>query len=525
MLPVFADAVFKRTYAITPDETWPQAAARVAKAVADDPAQETVFATLIRERVFIPGGRYLYSSGRPLMQVSNCFGFLAEDSREGWSDLMRSALMCLSTGGGIGVNYSRVRPSGTPIARMGGTSSGPIALMQMVNEVGRHVMSGGSRRSALWAGLHWKHPDIDAFIAIKDWNVDIRAMKAKSFDYPAPLDMTNVSVIIDQEYLDGLTSGNVRIGELHRRICDAASRTGEPAFRNDVLITADDPDAVTGNPCQEAVLHDNDVCNLGSIVLPRILSISHLEFAVRAAVQFLYNGSLRGYYPTEKIAATAKRNRRIGLGIMGLHEFMLTHGGKYEWSGELDKFLNVWKDVAEDESRKYAARKGGAVPVATRAIAPTGTISIMAETTSGIEPIFRTAYKRRYQSHGRYLYQYVVDPTAKRLLDLGVPAKDIEDAFTLSYDVPRRLDVQSHVQTYTDQAISSTVNLPAKYQDDTFASTVTSFLPRLKGVSFYPDGARAGQPLVPVPVEEALAQEGVVFEEDSERCLNGVCGL
>ena len=525
MLPSFADAVFKRTYAITPDETWLQAAARVAKAVADDPAQETMFTALIRERVFIPGGRYLYSAGRPLMQVSNCFGFLAEDSREGWADLMRSALMCLSTGGGIGVNYSKVRPKGTPIARMGGSSSGPLALMQMVNEVGRHVMSGGSRRSALWAGLHWKHPDIDAFIALKDWNADVRAMKAKSFDYPAPLDMTNVSVIVDQEYLDGLSSGNVRIAELHQRICAAASRTGEPAFRNDVLITADDPGAVTGNPCQESVLHDNDVCNLGSIVLPRILNTSHLEFAVRAAVQFLYNGSLRSYYPTEKIAATATRNRRIGLGIMGLHEFMLTRGGKYEWSSELGKFLGVWKNVAEDESRKYAARKGGAVPVTTRAIAPTGTISIMAGTTSGIEPIYCVAYKRRYQQNGNHLFQYVVDPTAKRLLDRGFAAKDIEDAFSLSHDVPRRLTVQANVQRYTDQAISSTVNLPADFASSSFASTVADFLPRLKGVAFYPDGGRPNQPIVPVAIEEALGQEGVVYEENLERCLNGVCGL
>lgn len=524
-LPAFANAVFRRTYAMTSTETWPEAAARVAKAVADDAVQQSQFEHLVRERVFIPGGRYLYSAGRPLQQFSNCFGFVAKDTREGWADLLGSAIMCLATTGGVGINYSDLRPKGTPITRMGGESSGPLALMQMINEVARHVKSGGSRRSALWAGLHWKHPDIGDFIRIKDWNDDIRAMKAKNFDYPAPLDMTNVSVIVDAEYLLGLQNGDERIWRLHREICELASRTGEPAFRNDVLIKRDDPDAVTGNPCQEAVLHDNDVCNLGSIVLPRIKSLSHLEEVVRLAVRFLYNGSLRGYYPTDTIAATAKRNRRIGLGIMGLHEFMLLQGTRYEWSDTLDRTLSTWRDVAADEAQKYSAKKLGSVPVSTRAIAPTGTISIIAETTSGIEPIFCAAYKRRYQSYGRYLFQHVVDPTAKRLLDAGFLPKDIEDAYALSHDVPRRLEVQARVQQYTDQAISSTVNLPAGYADPTFAETVATFLPRLKGVTVYPDGARAGQPLVPVDIEEALAQEGVVYEEDSERCKGGVCGL
>lgn len=525
MLSPFADAVFRRTYARTPTETWEQCAARVAGAVADNDKQFEEFRQLIADRVFIPGGRYLYSAGRPLFQCSNCFGFLVKDSREGWSDLLRNAVMCLSTGGGIGVNYSDCRPKGTPIARMGGSASGPIALMQMVNEVARHVMSGGSRRSALWAGLRWNHPDVAEFMAVKDWSADYRELKAKAFDHPAPLDMTNVSVIVDQAYLDGLAAGNPDVVSLHTQICKAAATHGEPAFRNDARILMDDPLAVTGNPCQEAVLHDNDVCNLGSIVLPRIMSLSHLEDVVRVAIRFLYNGSLRGYYPTDEIGNVAKRNRRLGLGIMGLHEFMLKHERRYEWWYGLDRALDTWSAVAADEAKKYASLKGGATPVATRAIAPTGTISIIAETTSGIEPIYCAAYKRRYQSHGKHLFQYVVDPTVKRLLDSGYKIADIEDAFALSHDVDRRLLVQSRVQDYTDQAISSTVNLPANYDASRLAETVARHLPRLKGVTFYPDGARAGQPLVKVPLDEALNQEGVVYEEDSEKCLNGVCGL
>ena len=208
----FAKSIFTRTYAFTQDETWEQAAYRVADAVANNNTQREKFFDLINQRIFIPGGRYLYTAGRKIEQFSNCFGFVAEDSREGWANLLRDATICLSMGGGLGVNYSSIRSSGAPIQRMGGTASGPIALMQMVNEVARHVMAGGKRRSALWAGLNWSHGDINKFISIKDWDENIRTMKSKNFDYPAPLDMTNISrdfcqQKIFKEFTHALTTG------------------------------------------------------------------------------------------------------------------------------------------------------------------------------------------------------------------------------------------------------------------------------------------------------------------------------
>src|SRR6266404_811437 len=148
-MSAFAQSIFARTYAYADDETWEQCAARVAKTVANDSIQEQKFYEMIRDRIFIPGGRYLYSSGRPRFMNSNCYGFTVGDSREAWAQLLHDITMCLSTGGGLGVNYSQVRASGAPIMTLGGTASGPIALMQMVNEVARHVMAGGKRRSAL----------------------------------------------------------------------------------------------------------------------------------------------------------------------------------------------------------------------------------------------------------------------------------------------------------------------------------------------------------------------------------------
>jgi len=528
-LSPFAEAIFKRTYAYTESETWEQCARRVAKAVAFNHTQEEKFYKPIRDRILIPGGRYLYSSGRQKFYNSNCYGFIAQDSREGWAKLLHDVTMCLSTGGGLGVNYSNIRESGTEIKTIGGTASGPISLMQMINEVARHVMAGGKRRSALWAGLKWNHPDIESFISIKDWNDDFKAMKLKNFEYPAPLDMTNVSVIIDKEYLARLKSNDPYILALHRKICTYMARTGEPAFRNEERILQDDDKAYTGNACQESTLHDNDQCNLSSIVMSRIKNLDHLEEVTKLAIQFLYNGSCLATYPTKDIEDTVTRNRRLGLGIMGLHEYMLLNGNRYEWTEPLSRFFSTWKEVSDHEAKRYSKIMYGSKPITTRAIAPTGTISIIAETTSGIEPIYCISYKRRYLNANKHLYQYVVDPTAKRLLDLGIPTEKLEDAHTLSLDIHRRLKVQSNIQNYVDQAISNTVNIP-KYgtpynnNPEEFSNIISQYLPTIKGITLYPDEARSGQPLTKVSVRDALGQEGVIFEEEGE-CNNGVCGL
>ena len=149
-------------------EDWNNISFRVAKNVlkAVHAPKEQVQRTheIIRDRKFIPGGRYLYATGRQFHQVNNCFLFRAEDSREGWADLMQKATMALMSGGGIGCDYSDIRGEGKLIRKTGGTATGPLAVMQMVNEAGRFIMQGGSRRSAIWGGLKWSHPDIQKFI-------------------------------------------------------------------------------------------------------------------------------------------------------------------------------------------------------------------------------------------------------------------------------------------------------------------------------------------------------------------------
>lgn len=854
----FADAVFKQKYSYNGVETWEETAKRVVKnvmgAVDADAGLISRLISAVTERKFLPGGRYLYASGRPFHQVNNCLLLRAEDSREGWADLMQKATMSLMTGAGIGVDYSAVREEGANIRKTGGKSTGPLALMQMVNEAGRHIMQGGARRclpantkvmlegeklvtisevkpgqaiwtrhgyrtilakessgkqqvyelvttqgvvkstgnhrwlaarndrskdwyevdrlkvghklyfhpfpeiegnagdvhkaytigyfmgdgcayhsgrthevtfqfsndwfnkeqidkitavmrqfgtnpvlrnghgdclelrcrgkeavnifqvwkkphaapvipeeiwagdisvrlaflagwmdadgyygedswklankhestrkelcrlfetvgivttingmevrlnsyqrsmlkttlgkfsyklpkdaeckdtaeipakilsitpvgieevwdiqvqeveefiadgfvshnSAIWAGLNWKHPDIFKFIHAKNWSDDIRAMKAKDFNAVAPLDGTNISVILDRSFFRAYNAGDAHAKRVYSETLKQMLSTAEPGFSVDYANRNES----LRNACTEVVSEDDsDVCNLGSINLARIDSLEELKQVVSDATAFLMAGTVYSDLPYEKVAEVRKKNRRLGLGLMGIHEWLIKRGYKYEPTEALEPWLEVYQDESDAAAEKYAKEWRLSIPVKVRALAPTGTIGIVAETTTGIEPIFCVAYRRRYKgSDGKTtMYQYVIDPTAKRLIEAGAKPENIEDAYTLSENVERRVAFQAWVQQYVDQGISSTINLPPWGSDLNNESHVTAFgkmlmkyLPKLRGVTCYPDGCRSGQPLVRVAYETAMQHEGQVFVEAADICdisgKGGSCG-
>lgn len=526
----FAETIFRRTYAYSDTETWDQCARRVAKFVASgDNKLEEEFYEVISTRKFMPGGRYLYSAGREIPQVTNCFLLKAEDSREGWGELVNIAIQALTLGGGIGVEYSGIRPKGSPIKRYGGTASGPVSLMAMVNEVARHIMAGGKRRSALWAGLAWSHKDIEQFIAAKDWETGVKALKEKDFNFPAILDMTNISVRLDDKFFKEVKSDKAT-QDLYYRICKQMCKTGEPGFSVDLNGSSKD---ILRNPCCEIVSSEHgDCCNLGSVNLSRISDVDELERVTRIGTKFLYMGTYAGVLPHKLFENVRERNRRIGLGIMGLHEWCIRNDMGYEPSGKLGEWLATWKRASNDEARIVSDKLGGAYPVGIRAVAPTGTIGIIAETTTGIEPVFCVAYKRRYLgSDGKtWEQEYVADPTVHRLRDeLGIDPADIEDTYSLSKDVERRIAMQAFVQDFVDQAISSTINLPewGEYGNNNakrFSQILLKYLHRLRGITVYPDGSRPGQPITPITWETAMKHNPELKESD-EKCAQGACSI
>lgn len=539
----FASDIMAQKYAHTlkddTKETWEEIAERVSrnvlKSVGAHKALIEQVKQFIVERKFLPGGRYLYASGRPLHQVNNCLMFRAEDSREGWADHMYKHAMGLMTGAGIGTDYSLIRSEGKIIRKTGGFATGPLSLMQATNELGRAVMQGGSRRSALWAGLSWSHADIMKFIVMKNWIPEVRNMKSKDFNFPATMDMTNISVQLDDEFFEAYADDkHPRHSHAHMVYWATVERmlkTSEPGFSVD---TGKNRKETLRNACCELVSEDDsDVCNLGSVNLSRIESLEEMRSVVECATALLLAGTVYSDVPYAKVDTIRTKNRRLGLGLMGIHEWLLSHGKKYGADAELDKYLAVYA-TSGDYAKAFAKEWDLSCPVKTRAIAPTGTIGILAETTTGIEPLFCVAYKRRYLKGNVWNYQYVLDPTAKRLIEGGINAEDIEDAYILSEDVERRLAFQAYVQQYVDHGISSTINLPqwGSEQNNTetvqkFGKTLIKYLPKLRGVTTYPDGARNGQPLNPVKWSTAIKHVGEVFIEAGDVCDirgGGTCG-
>ena len=502
--------IFKQKYASHSKETWDEKSAKVVDWVCgsmkgtknnlmakSDRDQLTQY---VSEFKFMPGGRYLWYAGKDSRFFNNCYLLkFEEDSREEWSSLSQRAMSCLMTGGGIGVDVSLCRPSNRPLRSTGGLSSGPLPLLDTLNEIGRNVMQGGSRRSALYGSMSWQHEDARKFLSAKNWH-DMNISGAYNQDG------TPMSVLM----------------------------TGEPGFS---FNFGDKQNETLRNACTEITSEDDsDVCNLGSINLANIETIEELKDVVTLASKFLVCGLIRAHVPYKKVEMVRQKNSRIGLGLMGLHEWLLQRGHKYGMNDELQQWMNVYESESTRAADEHCDRLFLNKPKGYRAIAPTGTISILAGTTGGIEPIYAVAYRRRYLADGtRWKYQFVVDATAQALIDKGINPDDIETATDLPFY--KRIEFQRDIQRYVDHGSSSTLNAPKwgspQNNEDTldyFADTVIEMATPgedgvyVKGIAPYPDEGRGGQPVTAVSYKEAHSKKGVVYEDNSEQqCLSGVC--
>jgi ribonucleoside-diphosphate reductase alpha chain len=544
----FAENVFKHKYARYGGQTW----AQKAKEIVDDvcgrgvhnqyahplmsPEDRKQLEQYIREFKFLPGGRYIYYAGRPASFWNNCYLLRAEeDTREEWANIAWRATSCLMVGGGIGVDYSLIRPSGRVLTRTGGIASGPMALIEMVNEIGRRVMQGGSRRSAIYASLNWRHDDVPEFMTRKNWaeqkvgtsGQTLGELKRHDFNFPAPLDMTNISLNYDDAWKfqadDPVFLQNV----------EQALRTGEPGFSFNFGLQENE---TLRNACTEITSEDDsDVCNLGSVNMGAIDDLAEFRDVVALSSKFLVCGTIRATLPYAKVYDVRERNRRLGLGLMGVHEWLLKKKLTYGCPAQLKPWLEAYEKESEKAADEHCDRLFLSRPKGYRAIAPTGTIGILAGTTTGIEPLFAVAYKRRYLVEGtRWKFEYVVDSTAQLLIEkYGLDPAQIETAGDLAKDPERRIATQAAIQNFVDHSISSTINLPSWGSEHNnldkvkpFAKILAKHAPNLRGFTAYPDGSRGGQPITPVPYEEAVKHKGAVFEDNSDAaCVGGVCGI
>ena len=538
----FSEDIFNQKYRHEGCETWDALARTVVEDVCRMAMSRSDKDQLIRyiaEMKFIPGGRYLYYAGRKRKFFNNCFIFISqEDTREDWADTSWKHESALMTGGGTGNDFTIYREKGTELKSTGGVASGPVSKMRMTNEIGREVQQGGSRRSALYGSLSWRHGDARELIHAKDWdsmlipgtNITYGQAKREAFNFPAPLDMMNVSLNYDNAWRDG-----DRLHPIFIENVAMALKNGEPGFS----FNFDEKENETGrNACTEVTSADDcDVCNLGSLNLSRIESKAELADVTRLATMFLLCGTLVAELPFERVDRIREKNRRLGLGLMGIHEWLIQRSYRYEVVPELHEWLGIYKRVSDSVGDSFADALGVSRPIAKRAVAPTGTLAIMAGTTGGGDPLYAVAYMRRYLKDAtNWHYQFVVDGTARVLIDrYGVDPDTIETAVDLAADYERRIRFQADLQDYIDQGISSTINLPAWGSDlnnedrvEDFAKVLANYAPRLRGMTVYPDGARGGQPLTVVPYREAILHEGQEFAEQVHDVCDlrggGVCG-
>lgn len=509
-------------------ETWDEIAGRVVHHVVsiNDKVDSYVADTMasyifeaIRDRKFIPGGRILSQAGRPYHQTDNCYTLRAADTREGWADLAHKCTMMFMSGGGVGVDYGDIRPYGAALQRSGGIASGPLPLIELVNSIAAAARAGGERRGACYASLPYHHGDILEFIAMKT-NRDA-------------LKHTNISVQFNDEAFgnDDCYLGNDIFMDTLKHAC----QYGEPGFQFDT------DNQTLRNACGEVIsADDSDSCCIGSVNMAAIRDVHELADVVNLGILFLLCNTLYTDFPTTATYAVKQKNRRLGLGLMGIGEWFIQRSQPYGFiqahqSENITAWLDTYRDTAQTAALYWSNKLNISTPVATRAIAPTGTISIVGgHTTSGIEPVFHTAYQRTVntlktqQYSDGYIKETVVEPIVQKWIEQGYDVRDIDTAYTLSQSVDgieRRIKFQAYVQQFVDNAIASTVNLPAYAPgiEDTIALILLRYLPQLRGITFYPDGARDNQPVVPVDIGDVDFDTVNMQQHDS--CANGECGL
>jgi ribonucleoside-diphosphate reductase alpha chain len=499
---------------------------------------------------FLPNSPTLMNAGRELGQLSACFVIPVEDSMESIFDAVKHTALIHKSGGGTGFSFSRLRPERDRVGSTGGVASGPLSFMQVFDKTTDVIKQGGMRRGANMAILNVTHPDIRRFITVKQ--------------EPGVLTNFNLSVGVTDDFMQALQSDgdyalmNPRTGETVERvrarevfdlIVDMAWQSGDPGIVFLDEINRYNPTPHLGriestNPCGEQPLLPYESCNLGSINVARMVTRSGdsavIDYAllgatVSIAVRFLDDVIEVNQFPLPEIRERTLATRKIGLGVMGFADLLLQLGIPYDSSEALSTAEAVMGFIADraNDASETLARERGAFPAysgsaydtdggpcyrnASRTtIAPTGSLSILANCSSGIEPLFALTYVRRIldgedflevnplfeqeaRQRGFYSEKLMRDLSGgARLRDIAEIPDDVKRTFVCAYDIGPEwhIQMQAAFQRHTDSAVSKTVNFPrSATREDVARVYQLAYEHHLKGITIYRDGSRSDQVL------------------------------
>ena len=565
-LKVLEERYFLRDTTGSIKENWEQLCKRVAKTIAaDEPKEkrkeyEISYFDLMYNQHFLPNSPCLMNAGKPRGMYSACFVLPMEDSMEAIMDTLKHTGMVHKMGGGTGFNFSKLRPSGSLIKSTAGTSPGPTSFIDMFDGVTEHIKQGGTRRGANIALLSVEHPDILKFISFKR---DLT--RINNFNISVAItDKFMKALEKDEEYeltWQGVLYGKLSAKKVFDLIVENAWNTGEPGlFFIDTVHKFNEykEEPITGvNPCGESPLRDMESCNLGSINLSNFIvnglfDYKALEKVVRLSTRFLDSVISQNTYPVESITKATEETRKIGLGIMGWADALIKMGityGSDKSLKEAKKVMSFIKTISENESEVLGKEKG-ICPVCkklgllrrnlwTTIIAPTGTISMIADTSGGIEPLFSIGYVKTVMEGKKlhyfnklfseqmdgYLTKELKDQICSSLSLQGLEGipKDLKEIFVTASDVSPKdhIRMQAAFQKHTHGGISKTVNLPKtakkKEVEDAFKLAYTS---GCKGVTVYRDGSRQHQ-VLSVKKEEVEVVDDKPRVRYRKRCTVG----